>query len=71
MNERRWEEKAGVKLNDPNFRFHLEQALANEDERVLMQALADLGLNVKIINSKQKLSLHPPKASATVVYGET
>jgi hypothetical protein len=71
MNERKWEEKAGVPLDDPNFEYHLREALANEKESILKQALADLGLNIKIISGKQKLSLHPPKANATVVYGET
>ncbi len=64
-----WEQRAGVPLTDPNFKFHLQQALSSEDEAVYKQALADLGLNKKIIPIGQKLSLHKPNP-ARVVYGE-
>lgn len=39
-----WEEKLGIKITDPNFRYALEDEMSNESIEKVDKVLVDLGL---------------------------
>ncbi len=51
-----WEERLGIKMGDPNFRYILEDTLANEAVDKVDEVLVKLGLMQSGPSSKAKLT---------------